>query len=48
MMKLNPDLAIEVRARLVLAYPRDPMEDLDAVQTCAVCVGTQQASHIPR
>ncbi len=46
MMKLDPDLAIEAKALVVLAFRTGPIEDLHAGKPCAVCGGKPEVSHI--
>jgi hypothetical protein len=45
-MKLDPDLAAEVKALVALAFRNGPIEDLHAGKPCAVCSGKPEVSHI--
>ena len=45
-MKLDPDLAAETKALVVLAFRNGPIEDLHAGKPCAVCSGKSEVSHI--
>ncbi len=45
-MKLNPELAAEAKALVVLAFRNGPIEDVHAGWPCTVCHGDQQISHI--
>jgi hypothetical protein len=45
-MKLDPDLALEAKALVVLAFRNGPIEDLHAGKPCAVCSGRPEVSHI--
>ena len=46
MMKLDPDLAIEAKAMVALAFRSGPIEDLHAGRPCTVCSGNREISHI--
>jgi hypothetical protein len=43
---LNPDLAAEAKALVVLAFRNGPIEDLHAGRPCTVCSGNREISHI--
>lgn len=45
-MKLDPDLAAEAKALVVLAFRNGPIEDLHAGKPCDVCSGKPEVSHI--
>jgi hypothetical protein len=45
-MKLGPDLAMEAKALVVLAFRNGPIEDLHAGKPCEVCSGKPEVSHI--
>jgi hypothetical protein len=45
-MKLDPDLAIEAKALVALAFRDGPIEDLHAGKPCAACSGRPEVSHI--
>jgi len=45
-MKLDADLAMEAKARVVLAFRNGPIEDLHAGKSCPVCSGMADVSHI--
>jgi hypothetical protein len=45
-MKLDPDLAMEAKALVVLAVRNGPIEDLQAGKPCSVCSGRPETSHI--
>src|ERR1700722_16978124 len=45
-IKLDPALAMEAKALVVLAFRNGPIEDLHAGKPCAVCSGRPEASHI--
>ena len=45
-MKLDPDLAMEAKALVVLAFRNGPIEDLHTGKPCAVCSGRPEVSHI--
>jgi hypothetical protein len=44
--KLDPDLAMEAKALVVLAFRNGPIEDLHAGKPCAVCSGKPEVSHL--
>lgn len=43
---LDPDLAMEAKALVALAFRNGPIEALHAGKPCAVCSGKQDVSHI--
>ena len=45
-MTLDPDLAVEAKALVALAFRNGPIEDLHAGRPCAVCSGNRAISHI--
>jgi hypothetical protein len=45
-MTLDPDLAVEAKALVALAFRNGPIEDLHAGRPCAVCNGNRAISHI--
>lgn len=45
-MKLDPDLAMEAKALVALAFRNSPIEDLHAGTPCAACSGRPEVSHI--
>src|ERR1017187_9080631 len=45
-MTLDPDLAVEAKALVALAFRNGPIEDLHAGKPCPVCSGHQETSHI--
>ena len=45
-MKLDPDLAMEAKSLVVLAFRNGPIEDLHAGKPCPVCSGRPEVSHI--
>jgi hypothetical protein len=45
-MTLDPDLAVEAKALVALAFRNGPIEDLHAGRLCAVCGGNREISHI--
>jgi hypothetical protein len=45
-MTLDPDLAIEAKALVALAFRTGPIEDLHAGRPCTVCSGNREISHI--
>ena len=45
-MKLDPDLAMEAKALVALAFRNGPIEDLHAGRPCEVCSGRPEVSHI--
>ena len=45
-MTLDPDLAVEAKAIVALAFRNGPIEDLHAGSPCTVCCGNQEFSHI--
>jgi hypothetical protein len=45
-MTLDPDLAVEAKALVALAFRNGPIEDLHAGKPCKVCSGNQEISHI--
>jgi len=45
-MKLDPDLAMEAKALVVLAFRNGPIEGLHAGKPCSVCSGRPEVSHI--
>ena len=45
-MTLDPDLAVEAKAMVALAFRNGPIEDLHAGRPCTVCSGNQEISHI--
>ena len=44
--KLDPDLAIEAKALVALAFRNGPIEDLHAGNPCSVSSGRPEVSHI--
>ena len=45
-MTLDPDLAVEAKAMVALAFRNGPIEDLHAGRPCTVCSGNREISHI--
>jgi hypothetical protein len=45
-MTLDPDLAVEAKALVALAFRNGPIEDLHAGKPCKVCSGNREVSHI--
>jgi hypothetical protein len=45
-MTLDPDLAVEAKALVALAFRNGPIEDLHAGRPCSVCSGNPEVSHI--
>src|ERR1700749_4332524 len=45
-MTLDPDLAMEAKALVALAFRNGPIEDLHAGRPCEVCSGRPEVSHI--
>jgi hypothetical protein len=45
-MTLDPDLAGEAKALVVLAFRNGPIEDLHAGRPCTVCSGKPDVSHV--
>jgi len=45
-MTLDPELALEAKALVVLAFRNGPIEDLHAGKACPVCSGKAEVSHI--
>ena len=45
-MTLDPELALEAKALVALAFRNGPIEDLHAGRPCAVCSGNREISHI--
>ena len=45
-MTLDPDLAVEAKAMVALAFRNGPIEDLHAGRPCTVCNGNREISHI--
>ena len=45
-MTLDPDLAMEAKALVALAFRNGPIEDLHAGRQCATCNGKADVSHI--
>jgi hypothetical protein len=45
-MTLDPDLAVEAKALVALAFRNGPIEDLHAGKPCKVWSGNQEISHI--
>ena len=45
-MTLDPDLAVEAKALVALAFRNGPIEDLHAGRPCTVCSGNREISHI--
>jgi hypothetical protein len=45
-MKLDPDLAMEAKAIVALAFRNGPIEGLHAGIPCAACGGKPEVSHI--
>ena len=44
--KLDPDLAMEAKAMVALAFRNGPIEDLHAGKICEACNGRKEISHI--
>lgn len=44
--KLDPDLAMEAKAMVALAFRNGPIEDLHAGKICEACNGRKDISHI--
>jgi hypothetical protein len=44
--KLDPELAVEAKALVALAFRNGPIEDLHAGRPCMVCSGNREISHI--
>jgi hypothetical protein len=44
--KLDPELAVEAKALVALAFRNGPIEDLHAGRPCTVCSGNREISHI--
>ena len=45
-MTLDPELAVEAKALVALAFRNGPIEDLHAGRPCTVCSGNREISHI--
>jgi hypothetical protein len=45
-MTLDPDLAVEAKALVALAFRNSPIEDLHAERPCTACSGNRKISHI--
>lgn len=45
-MTLDPNLAVEAKAMVALAFRNGPIEDLHAGRPCTVCSGNPETSHI--
>jgi len=45
-MTLDPDLAVEAKALVALAFRNGPIEDLHAGRPCSVCSANPEISHI--
>ena len=45
-MTLDPELALEAKALVALAFRNGPIEDLHAGNPCAACNGDRKISHI--
>jgi hypothetical protein len=45
-MTLDPALAVEVKAMVVLAFRNGPIEALHEGKPCVACAGNQEISHI--
>jgi hypothetical protein len=45
-MTLDPDLVVEAKAPVALAFRNGPIEELHAGKPCKVCSGNQEISHI--
>jgi hypothetical protein len=45
-MTLDPDLVVEAKALVGLAFRNGPIEDLHAGRPCAVCSGNLEISHV--
>jgi hypothetical protein len=43
---LGPELAVEAKALVALAFRNGPIEDLHAGRPCTVCSGNREISHI--
>ena len=43
---LGPELAVEAKALVALAFRNGPIEDLHAGRPCAACNGNPEISHI--
>jgi hypothetical protein len=44
--RLDPELAVEAKALVALAFRNGPIEDLHAGRPCTVCSGNREISHI--
>jgi hypothetical protein len=45
-LRIDPSLAIEVKAITALAFRNGPIEDLHAGKPCAACAGRPEFSHV--
>ncbi len=45
-MTLDPELAVEAKALVALAFRNGPIEDLHAGRPCTICSGDREISHI--
>jgi hypothetical protein len=45
-MALDPDLVVEAKALVALAFRNGPIEDLHSGKPCVVCSGDPEISHI--
>ena len=45
-MTLDPELAVEAKALVALAFRNGPIEDLHAGKECPTCAGKSEYSHI--
>ena len=45
-MRLDPDLAVEAKALVALAFRNGPIEDLHAGRPCTACSGNAEISRI--
>ena len=43
---LDPELAVEAKALVALAFRNGPIEDLHAGRPCSACSGNREISHI--
>jgi len=45
MKKIDPQLAVEAKAVLALAFRNGPIEDVHAGKSCTACAGNPEFSH---
>ena len=46
MKKIDPQLAVEAKSIVALAFRNGPIEDVHAGKTCTACAGNPEFSHI--